>query len=189
MHTPSMNINETQRIPLQLSQGCIIASMQIELTDEVLYQFRQDLLGCLHTHRAKGVILDVSGVEIMDLADFEAIRRILGMVEMMGARTILSGFQPGVVSCLVDLNAEIDDIHAASDLDQAFRLVHDWGTATQDTFSRYSADRGAIDETPLSVLAEAEVAPEVGWVERDETQHGLHPDQRWLLGDADAFWV
>jgi rsbT antagonist protein RsbS len=118
-----MNGGDVQRIPLQLSQGCIVASIQIELTEEVLHQFRKDLLERLHTTRAKGVVLDVSGVEIMDLEDFEALRRTLSMASVMGVETILTGFQPGVVSSLVDLNADIDGINAAFDLDDALRLM------------------------------------------------------------------
>ncbi|HBB35792.1 MAG TPA: transcriptional regulator [Cyanobacteria bacterium UBA8803] len=119
-----MEGGDVQRIPLQLSQGCLVASIQIELTEEVIYQFRKDLLERLHTTRARGVIIDLSGVEIMDLEDFEAFQRILSMATIMGVETILTGFQPGVVSALVDLNAEIDSINAALDLDDALQLMN-----------------------------------------------------------------
>ncbi|HBL10775.1 MAG TPA: transcriptional regulator [Cyanobacteria bacterium UBA11162] len=127
-----MNSDDVQHIPLQLSQSCIIASIQIELTEEVLQQFRKDLLDRLHTSKVRGVILDLSGVEIMDLQDFEMIHRTLSMAAIMGVETILSGFQPGVVSALVDLNADIDNINAALDLDDALQLMNTLRPLDQD---------------------------------------------------------
>lgn len=112
-----------QKIPLQVSNNCVVASIQIDLTDEVLGKFRNDLLERLQSSGAAGVILDVSGVEIMDADDFNALRRIMSMAEIMGAKTVIAGLKPGVVSALVELNANIDNIHAALDLDDAFRVI------------------------------------------------------------------
>ena len=53
-------------IPLQLSRDCIIASVQIDLTDDVVRQFRKKLLELIRESGAKAVILDLSGLEIMD---------------------------------------------------------------------------------------------------------------------------
>jgi rsbT antagonist protein RsbS len=112
-----------QKIPLQVSNNCVVASIQIDLTEEALRQFRNDLLERLQSSGAAGVILDVSGVEIMDADDFNALRRTMFMAEIMGAKTVIAGLKPGVVSALVELNANIDNIHAALDLDDAFRVI------------------------------------------------------------------
>ncbi|MDJ0556121.1 MAG: STAS domain-containing protein [Microcoleaceae cyanobacterium MO_207.B10] len=114
---------EVPRIPLQISQGCLIASIQIDLTEEILHQFRQDLLNRLHQTGVKGLIIDLSGVEVMDIEDFEAINTTLSMASIMGAKTILTGFQPGVVSSLVDLNVDFEQIQATLNLDHAFELM------------------------------------------------------------------
>jgi len=112
-----------QQIPLQISQHCVVASIQINLTPELLQQLCQDLLEKLHSSGASGVILDVSGVEIIDLTDFTELRKIINMVEIMGAKTIISGLKPGVISALVDLDADIDGINAVLNLDDAFVLI------------------------------------------------------------------
>jgi rsbT antagonist protein RsbS len=114
---------DIQRIPLQISQGCIIASIQIDLTEEILEQFRQDLLDRLYQTGVKGLILDLSGVEVMDVEDFQAINTTLSMASLMGKKTILTGFQPGVVSSLVDFNVDFEHINAALNLDDAFDLI------------------------------------------------------------------
>ncbi len=114
---------DVQKIPLQLSQGCVIASIQVDLNKEVLTQFRQDLLNYISHTGARGVIIDLSGIEIMDMSDFNALNQTLTMANLMGAKTIFTGFQPGVVSSLVDFNVEFDHINGTLDLDNAFDLM------------------------------------------------------------------
>ena len=111
------------RVPLQLSRNCIVASIQVDLDDAVLTQFRTDLLEMLQRTSATAVVLDVSGIEILDLVEFQAMRDTMSMAALMGARTIFSGFRPGVVSALVELDAPVDDIDAAFNLDAAFAIL------------------------------------------------------------------
>ncbi len=118
-----MESSSTIRIPLQLSRGCVVASIQIDLSDEVLRQFRVDLLELLATSGASGVILDLSGVHVMDHQDFEELRRTIAMANIMGAQTVISGLLPGVVSSLVDLGVDTDGINATLSLDDAFRQM------------------------------------------------------------------
>jgi rsbT antagonist protein RsbS len=114
---------DVARVPLQISQGCIVASIQVDLSDDVLAQFRVQLLDLLQQTGLEAVILDVSGISVMDLEEFQALRDTMTMAKLMGARTIFSGFQPGVVSALIELNAQTDDIDAAFNLDSAFALL------------------------------------------------------------------
>ena len=118
-----MTISNQQYIPLQISHNCVLASIQIDLTPELLQQLRQDLLGKLYANKADGVIIDVSGLEIIDFTDFTELRNIIDMVAIMGAKTVISGLKPGVISALVDLDADIDGINAALNLDDAFVLI------------------------------------------------------------------
>ena len=118
-----MTAARVQRIPLQVARGCVMASIQIDLTPEVLRQFRIDLLECVQKSRANGVILDVSGIDILDLDDFNGLRRTMEMAKVMGAWPILSGLKPGVVSALIDLGADPEGVTAVLNLDDAFRLL------------------------------------------------------------------
>ena len=101
-----MTASGIQRIPLQIVRGCVVASIQIDLTPQVLRQFRVELLERVQESSATGVILDVSGIDILDLDDFDALRKTMVMAEIMGAQPILSGLKPGVVSALIDLGVE-----------------------------------------------------------------------------------
>ncbi len=118
-----MLASNVQRIPLQVVRDCVVASIQLDLNSEVLQQFRKDLLECVQNSRAKGVILDVSGLDILDLDEFNGLRSIMQMAEVMGARSILSGLKPGVVSALIDLGVEPGGVSAVLNLDDAFQLL------------------------------------------------------------------
>ena len=111
------------RIPLQVSNHCLVASIQVDLTDAVLTQFREDLLRELQARQAQGVILDLSGIEVMDLSDFENIRSTISMAGLVGATAVVCGLRPGVVASLILLGAETDELSAARDLDMAFELL------------------------------------------------------------------
>ena len=111
------------RIPLQMSNNCLVASIQIDLTTDVLEQFRKDLLSQLQAQHAQGIIFDLSGIEVMDLSDFENIRSTISMAKVMGVSTVVCGMRPGVVASVVLLGADTDEIRAARDLDMAFELL------------------------------------------------------------------
>lgn len=113
----------TDRIPLQLIQGCLVASIQVDLTDQVLQRFRQELLERISGTHVHGVVLDVSGVEVMDSADFEMLKTTMNMASVMGATPIIVGLKPGIVSALVDMDVDTRGVRAALNLDDALRTL------------------------------------------------------------------
>ena len=120
----TMNDKATSdRIPLQLIQGCLVASIQVDLTEDVLSLFRQELLGRIASTRVHGVVLDVSGVEIMDSTDFQMLKTTMTMASVMGAKPVIVGLKPGVVSALVDMDVNTADVCAALNLDEALHLL------------------------------------------------------------------
>ena len=141
-----MTENTVNRVPLQMSNNCLVASIQIDLTPSILDQFRRDLLVELQSRRARGVILDLSGIEVMDLSDFENIRSTVSMARLMGAAAVVCGLRPGVVASLILLGADTDDLQAARNLDMAFELL---GAKMQDgTGDRLGHENIASDSRP-----------------------------------------
>jgi rsbT antagonist protein RsbS len=114
--------DDTTRIPLTVSRGCVVASIQRDLRGALLQQFRSDLLHILQDSGVSGVIIDLSGVRIMDAEDFDEIRRTLDMATLMGARSVLVGLRPGVVSALVQLDVDTGNFDTLLDLDDGFAL-------------------------------------------------------------------
>lgn len=119
----SRSPSELARVPLQLVRGCLVASVQIELTDDVLHQFQQDLLQRVRDTRARAVILDLSGVSILDSSDFESVLRTLRMARLMSATPVIVGLRAGVAAALVELGASNDDVQSCMSLEQALELV------------------------------------------------------------------
>ena len=110
-------------IAMQVSRGVVVASLQVDLDDDVLARFRQDLLNRIHETGSRGVILDVSGLETLDSEELAALRKIMVMTSLMGAESVLVGLRPGIVSALIEVGAEIDGLRAAINLDAAFALL------------------------------------------------------------------
>jgi rsbT antagonist protein RsbS len=111
------------RVAMQVSRGVVVVSIQVDLRDEVLTQLPEDLLRCIQETGARAVILDASGLEILDSAELAALRRIITMTDLMGAMSVLVGLRPGVVSALIEANADVEGLSAAIDLDAAFDLL------------------------------------------------------------------
>lgn len=108
---------------MQISRDVVVASIQVDLDDDVLARFQQDLLDRIHEKNSRAAILDVSGLETIDSDEFAALRRIMSMVKIMGAESVLVGLQPGVVSALIEMEADVDGLQTAIDLDAAFVLL------------------------------------------------------------------
>jgi rsbT antagonist protein RsbS len=114
--------SDAPEIPLQLSRGLVVASLQVELSEPVLNRFRHDLLAFVANTKATGVIMDLSGLEVVDASEFESLSRIISMIRLMGAEVVIAGVRPGVVASLVDLDVDTEGIIAAMNLDDAYDL-------------------------------------------------------------------
>lgn len=114
---------DTPGIAIQVSRDIVVASIQVDLDDDVLGRFQEDLLRRVHETGSRGVILDVSGLETLDSDEFTGLRRIITMSTIMGADTVLVGLRPGVVSALIEAGADVDGVQAAINLDAAFALL------------------------------------------------------------------
>lgn len=111
---------DTPAIPVQVSRNIVVASIQVDLNDQVLARFQEDLLQRIHDSNSTGVILDLSALETLDPEEFIALRRIISMSRIMGAESVLVGLKPGVVSSLIETGVDVAGLHAAIDLDTAY---------------------------------------------------------------------
>ena len=148
-------------IAMQVSRGVVVASIQVDLDDDVLDRFRQDLLDRIHETGCRGVILDVSGLETLDSEELAALRRVIAMTGLMGAESVLVGLQPGVVSALIEAGADVDGLKAAINLDAAFELLEpkpEPGTEDEDeTEAEVEADGYLEDDLFLEIESPPEI--------------------------------
>jgi rsbT antagonist protein RsbS len=110
------------RIALQVSQGIVVASVQTDLEEEVLARFQQDVLERIHAERARGLILELSGLETLDPEEFDGLRRIIAMARIMGTETVIVGLSAGIVSALITAGVEVAGLRATLGLDEALQI-------------------------------------------------------------------
>ena len=141
-------------ISMQVNRDIVVASIQVDLDEDVLARFSEDLLRRIHETGSRGVILDVSGLETLDSDEFAALRRIIAMSTIMGAKSVLVGLRPGVVSSLIEAGADVDGLQAASNLDAAFALLQPESELESEPESEAGTDTEADPEVDPAVEPE-----------------------------------
>lgn len=121
----TMNIDQTQsqQIPIQITRGCLVASLQGYLDNNVLKTFQSELLLEIKQHEVHGVIMDMSNVVLLDGISFKYLKVIANSISLLGAYTIFSGFRPTVASALVGLELDFLNIEATLQQEQAFKIL------------------------------------------------------------------
>ena len=114
---------DISQIAITRVHGCLVANMQVDLTPEVREVLRDSLLQRLEHTKADGVVLDFSGLTVMDVVEFEEIRKLVETVEFLGARCVVVGLNPGIVRYLVMANANTDDFQSMLGLEDALRWL------------------------------------------------------------------
>src|SRR5215207_8983773 len=102
-----------------LRQGdYLIASIQSDLTDREVLQLRDELAQRVGASRARGIIVDVTAMDVIDSFVARSLRAIATTGSLRGARTVIVGIQPDVAIALAHFNLDLAPLHAALDLDE-----------------------------------------------------------------------
>ena len=100
-----------------LRQGdFLIASIHAALDDAELLQFQEDVMAQIGDLRAKGVIIDVGALDVLDSFGTWSLRNLVHMARLRGAETVIVGINPSVAFAIVELGMELD-ITTALDLE------------------------------------------------------------------------
>ena len=114
---------ESVKITIHETQGCLVVPIQEELTKEAALQIQRSLLEQVHARSVKGVIIDLSGVKVIDGILWEVFSKTTQMVKMLGSPSVITGLSPGVVASIIDLNLEINDLTTAMNLEDALDIL------------------------------------------------------------------
>ena len=98
---------------------CLVANLQTDLTNEVLDGLRENLLGRLKEETVRGVVLDFSGLSVMDTTEFDVVRKLAKTVELLGPPCVMVGLNAGIVSYLVTLGSDTSGIKSMLGLEEA----------------------------------------------------------------------
>ncbi len=106
------------RIPILKLKDFLLISIQVELDDQTALQFQEDLLNKIHETDAKGVVIDLTSVEMIDSFIAKVLGEAVDMSNLMGAKVVLTGIQPAVAITLIDLGILLKGVPTALDLEQ-----------------------------------------------------------------------
>jgi rsbT antagonist protein RsbS len=112
------------QVPILKQGDYLIATIQSALTDEDLLQLRDELAGRVGQFRSRGVIVDVTALDVMDSFATRTIRALAYMVRLRGAETVIVGIQPEVAFTMVQLGLTLEDILTALDLEEGLALLN-----------------------------------------------------------------
>jgi rsbT antagonist protein RsbS len=114
---------DNQRIPILKIENVLIASIQTTLHDTSAVQFKDDLLNKIYENKARGVIVDMTTVEVVDSFIGRLIADIAAMAGLMGAQVVLTGLQPAVAITLVELGLELGRAKTALNLEKGLAMM------------------------------------------------------------------
>jgi rsbT antagonist protein RsbS len=141
-------------IPIIRLRDLLIVSIQIALSDQLVAALKDDIADALADTDARGLVIEVSGVDVFDSYIASSISDIAGIARFMGVDTILAGLDASMAITLVEMGLELEGVRTALDLDMAVRMI---GESTAD---KKASDRALIQrllglEVDLSSGSEA----------------------------------
>ena len=112
-------MNDGPRLFSILRQGpYLIASIHTALDDSQLVRFKNDLVERIGSDRARGVVIDVAALDVLDSFASWTLRDIAVMARLRGAVTVIVGIQPDVAFAMVELGMDIGRVVTALDLEE-----------------------------------------------------------------------
>lgn len=110
-------------VPILKQGDFLIATIQSALTDDDLLRLRDDLAEKVGRYRSRGVIVDVTVLDVMDSFAARTLRALSHMVGLRGAQTVIVGIQPEVAFAMVQLGLTLGDVATALDLEEGLVLL------------------------------------------------------------------
>jgi len=110
-------------VPILKQGPYLIATVQSALSDEDLLQLRDAVVQKVGQLRSRGVIVDVTALDVMDSFATRTFRDIAQMIRLRGAETVIVGIQPEVAFTLVQLGMRLEGIATALDLEEGIAFL------------------------------------------------------------------
>jgi rsbT antagonist protein RsbS len=111
-------------VPILKQGEYLIATFQAALSDADLNQLRRGLVQQVVKLRSRGVIVDVTAMDVMDSFASRTLREIAHMIRLRGAVTVIVGIQPEVAFAMVQLGLTLEDVATALDLEEGLAYLN-----------------------------------------------------------------
>lgn len=110
-------------IPILKQGNMLIASIQAALGDRDLIELRDELVAKVGRYRSRGVVVDVTALDVLDSFAVRTLRGIAHVTQLRGATTVVVGIQPEVAFAMVQLGLQLEGIETALDLEEGIELL------------------------------------------------------------------
>ena len=111
-------------VPILKQGEYLIASIQSALSDADLMQLRESLVERVGKYRSRGVIVDVTALDVMDSFAVRTLRDIAHMARLRGSDTVIVGIQPEVAFAMVQLGLSLKGVATALDLEEGLAFLN-----------------------------------------------------------------
>jgi rsbT antagonist protein RsbS len=112
-----------EKIPILKMGEFLLVTIQVDMHDRLVMALQDDLTEKISTHASKGVLIDISALEIVDSFIGRMIANIAAMSRVLDAKTVVTGMQPAVAITLVELGLSLDGVQTALNIDRGIALL------------------------------------------------------------------
>jgi rsbT antagonist protein RsbS len=113
-----------EKIPILRMGEFLLVTIQIDMHDQLALKLQDDLSNAIQKNASKGVLIDISSLEMVDSFIGRMVADISGMGRILGAETILVGMQPAVAITLVELGLTLPGVATALNVERGMALLH-----------------------------------------------------------------
>jgi rsbT antagonist protein RsbS len=112
-----------ERIPILKMGGFLLVTIQVDMHDRLAMTLQDDLTARIVKDHARGVLIDISSLEIVDSFMGRMIARIAGVSRVLDAETVVVGMRPAVAITLVELGMTLDGVRTALNVDTGMAML------------------------------------------------------------------
>ena len=112
-----------ERIPILRMGDCLLVTIQVDMKDQTALALQDDLSTKIEATGAKGVLIDISALEIVDSFIGRMLASISGIARVLDAETVVVGMQPAVAITLVELGLSLPGVRTALNVERGIAML------------------------------------------------------------------
>jgi len=114
-----------ERIPILKMGDCLLVTIQVDMHDRLAMTLQDDLTERIAKHRARGVLIDISALEVVDSFIGRMLGNIAAMARVLDAKTVVVGMRPAVAITLVELGLALPGVSTALNVEKGVALIRE----------------------------------------------------------------